>query len=219
MYLKRQTTNKSWPIPRKGTTYLAKPTHEAANGVPLVVIMRDVLKFVKNKKELIRLLNEKQVLINQKEIRETNYPLLLFDALSLPAMKKNYKVILEGRRIGLKEVDEKNATTRTYKILNKKELGKGKTQLNLDGGKNILADDKTKKLKTGDFITLNSKDNKVVSSASLTKGSKIVVVSGKHIGVIGEIKDVHEEEQNTIAVIKTKKEDIKVDFDNLFIRQ
>jgi len=219
MYMKRQTTRKAWPIPRKGTKYLAKPTHEASNGIPLVVMMRDVLKLVKNKKELIRLLNEKQVLINEKEIRETNYPLLLFDALSLPAIKKYYKVILEGKRIGLKEISGKDAATRTYKILDKKELGKGKTQFNLDGGKNILVDDKTKAVKTGEFITLNSKDNKIVKTTPLIKGSKIVVIRGRHIGVIGEIRDVKEEGKNIIAQIKSEKEDIKVDFDNLFVRE
>jgi len=217
--MKRQTTRKAWPIPRKGTKYLAKPMHEAGKGVPLVVIMRDVLKLVKNKKELIRLLNEKQVLINQKEARETNYPLLLFDVLSLPLIKKSYKVILKNKRIDLEEISDKEAATRTYKITNKKYLPKGKTQINLDSGKNILADDKTSKLKTGDFITINSKDNKILSTNSLTKGSKIIVISGRHSGVIGEIKNVKEEGQNTIAEIKTKEEDIKVDFDNLFVRE
>ncbi len=217
MYMKRNTAKKFWPIPRKGTKYLAKPTHEASKSVSLIVMMREVLKLVKNRKELKRLLNEKQVLINQKIIRETNYPLLLFDSLSLPAMKKSYRVVLKNKRMNLEEINDKEAEQRTYKIINKKQLAKGKIQLNLDCGKNILADTKLKAIKTGTFITINSKNNEVVKTDSLGKGSKVFVISGKHIGTIGEIKGVKEEGESIIAEIKTKDGEIKVDVDNLFI--
>ena len=71
-HLKRQGIGKFWPIKRKGTAYLAVATHNQKESIPLVVVLRDVLKIVKNKKELKRALNDKQILINQKEIRETN---------------------------------------------------------------------------------------------------------------------------------------------------
>ena len=55
MYLKRKNIGKFWPVPRKGTKYLAVPNHNNNEAISLVVVMRDVLKLVRNKKELKRL--------------------------------------------------------------------------------------------------------------------------------------------------------------------
>ena len=43
MYLKRHKIGKFWPVPRKGTKYLAVATHNKNDAIPLVVVVRDVL--------------------------------------------------------------------------------------------------------------------------------------------------------------------------------
>ena len=57
MHIKRKNIGKFWPVPRKGTKYLAVPSHNNSESISLVVVIRDVLKLVRNKKELKRLLN------------------------------------------------------------------------------------------------------------------------------------------------------------------
>src|SRR3989344_4613496 len=96
MHLKRNKIGNFWPIPRKGNKYLAVASHNKNESIPLSVILRDILKLVKNKKELKRVLNEKQILINHKQIKETNYPVGLFDILTIG--KKNYKVVLSENK-------------------------------------------------------------------------------------------------------------------------
>ena len=130
MHLKRSNVSKFWPIPRKGTKYVAVPTHNKKEAVPLITIIRDVLRLVRTKKELRRVLNEKQILINNKIIKETNSPVCLFDVISIPAMKKNYRAMLsEKKRMILEEISEKDAETRIYRVMGKKVLSKKKIQL------------------------------------------------------------------------------------------
>ena len=87
------------------------------------------------------MLNEKQILINHKEIRETNYPVCLFDVLKIG--KKNYRASLsKNKKIIFDEVSDKDAETKPYKIVDKKILGGGKVQINLIQGKNIISDEK-----------------------------------------------------------------------------
>ncbi|MBD3252460.1 hypothetical protein GF386_01895, partial [Candidatus Pacearchaeota archaeon] len=105
MHLKRNKIEKFWPIPRKGTKYLAIPKHNHKDSIPLIIIMRDLLGLVRNKKELKKIINEKKIKINNKEIRETNYPVSLFDVLSLESIGKNYKAILsENKKMFFHEV-------------------------------------------------------------------------------------------------------------------
>lgn len=214
MYLKRQAVRIFWPIPRKGKKYLAVATHEASRGIPLVVVMRDILNFVKNKKELKKLINDKKILINRKVIRKINYPVLLFDSISFPSIKKNYRAVLKNKKVGFKEIEENEASTRIYKIISKKRLKGGKMQINLSSGKNILSSEKAR---VGDFAVLNVFENKIIRMIALQKGTNVAVVSGKHIGVYGKIKGIKSEGQNKIAeIISDKGEGIEVDTKNLF---
>ena len=212
-YLKRSKIGNFWPIPRKGNKYLALTPHNQNESIPLVVVLRDILKLVRNKKELKRILNEKQILINHKQIRETNYPVCLFDILSVG--KKHYKTILsEGRKINFQEIQDKDSETRIYKILSRKMLGKNKTQLNLMQGKNILANEKSE---IGDSVLLNLKDNKIIKTIHLEKGKTAFAVKGKHMGKFGKILEIMERGGKKIAKIEHKGERINVWTKNIIL--
>ena len=77
--------------------------------------------------------------LNSKIIRETNYPILLFDVLTIEGQKKNYRAILnEAKKITFKEIPEKESLTKTIKVIGKKILSKKLVQINLSDGRNIL---------------------------------------------------------------------------------
>jgi len=212
-YLKRQKIGKFWSIPRKGTKYLARSTHNKHDSIPLVVVMRDILKVVENKKQLKRLLNEKQVLINHKEIREPNYPISLFDVINFA--KKNFKATLsEHKKMTFEEVSDKEAETKVYKILSKNILGKGKIQLNLMQGKNIISNEK---VKTGDSIVLNLKEDKIIKFLPMEKGKTGFTLKGKHMGSVGEIIEIMDRGGKSIAKIKSKDGNINVWVKNIIV--
>lgn len=213
MHLKRHNIKKFWPIPRKGTKYLAVAAHEKSSGIPLSVVIREILGIVRNKKELQSLINDKKVLINGKIVRDVKYPVLLFDSVSFPDVKKHYRAILKDKKIAFEEESEQDAKNRTYRVVDKKQLKGKKTQLNLSNGKNILS---SEKIEVGDFVIVNNSDNKIIKKISLQKGTNVIVVRGKHIGMTGKIKDIAEEGHSTIAEITVDGEEIKVDIENLF---
>ena len=216
MHIKRKTMGKFWPVPRTGTKYMAVPTHEARNSLPLILVMRDLLGLVKSKKELKKVLNEKQVSINGKLIKETNYPLMLYDSLSLPLINKNYKIILDNKRFNVKEVSDAEAKTKTYRIMNKTRLAGKKTQVNLNGGRNIITNDK---LGTGEFVVVDNLSNKILKTIALNKDIEVIVVAGKHMGKIGKIKDLIVQGNVKVARVKTKSEEISANVKNIFVKE
>jgi small subunit ribosomal protein S4e len=214
-HLKRNKIGKFWAIPRKGTKYLALASHNAKESIPLVIVMRDLLKLVRNKKELKRMLNEKAILINHKEIRETNYPVCLFDIITIPSTKKNFKAtISKHKKMVFEEVLGKEAETKLYKVLNKKLLSVKIIQLNLSQGKNILSNEK---INIGDSIVLNLKDNKILSIIPIEKGKIAFVLKGKHIGHSGKILEVLERGGKKIAKIESEGKRINVWVKNLIM--
>jgi len=214
-HLKRNKIEKFWPIPRKGTKYLAVATHNHLNSMPLCVVMRDVLKITKNKKELKKALNEKKILINNREIRETNYPVCLFDIITLKGLNKNYKATLsEIKKMFFKEVSRKETETKIYKIQGRKKLPGGKTQLNLMQGRNILSEIK---VKVGDSVIINSEKNKVEGTIPLEKGKIGFTLKGKHAGSSGKIIDIIERGGKKIAKIEVEGKKINVWTRNIIV--
>jgi len=187
-YLKRNMVNNSWPIPRKGTKYLASPGHNQRDSIPLIVAMREVLGLVKNKKELKKAINEKQIKINGKEIKETNYPICLFDILRIG--EKNYKTGLsDKKKFKFEEIGNKEADSRVFKVISRKMLSGKKVQLNLMNGINILSNEK---VNIGDSIVYNFKDKKIEKVIAMEKGKSAVAIRGKHTGVKGKIENIIE---------------------------
>ncbi|MCL5730063.1 MAG: hypothetical protein M1165_00660 [Candidatus Pacearchaeota archaeon] len=98
MHLKREASPKSWPIERKGTKYLVRPNYNTGKGVPILIILRDMLKFADNRTEAKKALHAKQVLLNKKAIFDDRENALLFDVITLIPKKesnlpeRNYRI-------------------------------------------------------------------------------------------------------------------------------
>ncbi len=205
-HLTRQKVPKSWSLPKKGTAYVVNPKSNINLGIPILVALRDILKFTQNRKETKKAINQRFIKLNGKDVREEKNSLVLFDVLTIEPTKKNYRLTLTPRgRFTLEEIDEKHAHEKVSKVIGKKILKGKKTQLNLMDGRNILTD---LECKLNDSIVVELKTNKAKKCLSLQKGAKIIVFGGKHTGKRAEVMNINEKEK--IVEAKTKEETINV---------
>lgn len=199
MHINRKNTGKFWPIPRKGTKYVAVSTHNRKSSMPLSVIMRDILKLVKSAKELKRILNEGKIKINEKEVRDVKYPIGLFDILSFN--NKHYKSNFNGKKNFFEEVKNEEAHTKIIKIIGKNKLKNNIIQLNLTDGRNILTNEKAE-VEDSVLYDLNSK--KIKKIIKMNKGSTGFVIKGKHSGQKGKILEIINAGGKKLAIIEDK---------------
>jgi len=183
MHAKRQTISKSWPIPRKGTKYVIVASHEKKNGIPILIILRDILKLAKNRREVKRILQQEMVFVNDKMIKKENFSVLPFDILKIG--EKNYELGFSDK--GKFKVKETTRKDRVLKVIGKKILKNKKIQLNLLYGKNILTKEK---VNIGDSVVI--KDKKIERVIYLEKGKEAVVLVGKHKGKEGKIDKIED---------------------------
>jgi len=215
MHLNRQNIGKTWPVPRKGTKYLAVASHNKKSSIPLIVVMRDVLRLVNTKKELKKAINEKLVVVNGKEIRNVNYPVGLFDVLSVGG--KYYQTGLSvHKKMVFEEV--KGIKSKIVKIIGKKVLGKDKVQLNLMDGRNVLNSEK-EKVKVGDSAVV-SFDGKLEKVIGMEKGKVGFVIEGKHAGHKGKIDNIVERGGKSLAqIIDEDKNKVNVWVKNVIVME
>ena len=193
MHLKRQVVAKSWPIYRKGTKYVVRPRVDIKKGIPVLIVLRDMLKIVQNRKEAKRAIHMKHVLLNNKPVTDERTSVLLFDVLTLRPLKKSYRVGLSvNKKIEINEIKDKESNNKIAKIMGKKILKGKRTQLNLSDGKNFLSDIQCN---INDSALINFKEKKIEMCVPLKKNSEVFIFAGKHTGEKGLVKKINIEKK------------------------
>jgi small subunit ribosomal protein S4e len=189
---KRLSVPKSWPVERKESTWTVKagagPHGEA--GVPLVILLRDVLGYVDSVKEARYALNEGTVLVNGESVSDHRRPIGMFDILSFTQREEFYRVFPdEGGRLALTPISADAADSRLGKIVRKQQVKGGDFQLTLHDGTNVRVEDASE-YSTDDSVVVSNDDKEIVAHFPFEEGALVTAVDGQHAGEIGTIAEI-----------------------------
>jgi small subunit ribosomal protein S4e len=192
-HLKRLTAPVSWQIAKKEEKFVTKtsPGPHSGAAMPVAVWLRDKMGLAGNMKEVKRILNQRQVILNGKPVTDPKLGLGIFDIISIPKIGKHYRVLTDkkGRMVTI-EIDAEAAKTRLCKIRNKSIVRGGKVQLNLLYGANLLADN-TYHPKDSIVVTLEGENRfAIVDHFPFAIGNMAMVIGGKHSGKVGRISEI-----------------------------
>ncbi|EJG06425.1 30S ribosomal protein S4e [Methanofollis liminatans DSM 4140] len=192
-HLKRLTAPVSWHIAKKEEKFVTKtsPGPHSGAAMPVAVWLRDKMGLAGNMKEVKRILNQRQVILNGKPVTDPKLGLGIFDIISIPKIGKHYRVLTDkkGRMVTI-EIDAEAAKTRLCKIRNKSIVRGGKVQLNLLYGANLLADN-TYHPKDSIVVTLEGENRfAIVDHFPFAIGNMAMVIGGKHSGKVGRISEI-----------------------------
>jgi len=192
-HLKRLTAPVSWHIGKKEEKFVTKtsPGPHSGAAMPVAVWLRDKMGLAGNMKEVKRILNQRQVILNGKPVTDPKLGLGIFDIISIPKIGKHYRVLTDkkGRMVTI-EIDAEAAKTRLCKIRNKSIVRGGKVQLNLLYGANLLADN-TYHPKDSIVVTLEGENRfAIVDHFPFAIGNMAMVIGGKHSGKVGRISEI-----------------------------
>ncbi len=189
---KRLSVPKSWPVERKEATWTVKagagPHGEA--GVPLVILLRDVLDYVDSVKEARYALNQGTVLVNGQAVSDHRRPIGMFDILAFTERDEYYRVFPdEGGRLALTPIDADAADGRLGKIVRKQQVKGGDFQLTLHDGTNVTVEDGGE-YSTDDSIVVAHEDKEIVAHFPFEEGALVTAVDGQHAGEIGTVGEI-----------------------------
>lgn len=212
--LKRLSAPKFWKVPKKKAKWIVTPRpgpHKKFESIPILIIVRDLLKLVDTKNDVRKIVKTKNFFVDGKPRTDLKYPVGLFDVIDLPKKEKQYRVVPDKHGLSLIEIPKKESSLKICRIKNKTMLKGGKLQLNLHDGKNILIDEKTKKeaYKPGDSILIELPSQKIVEHVKMEKGAVGIISGGQNIGDVISIKDIimtKSREPNKIICKKDERE-------------
>jgi len=187
---KRITVPVSWPIARKSHAWVAKTSpgpHSAGDSMPLVMVIRDMLKLVDNAREAKRVLNEGKVLVDGKIQKDYKLPIGIFDVISIPTSNQQYRMLKDEKGMFYLSSLEEVEGRKLARIENTPSIKGKKQQLNLSDGSNKLAEGE---FKVGDSLVLSLPDKSIEDRIGFEVGNLAMVVGGKHSGQTGKIKEI-----------------------------
>ncbi|MEM0449001.1 MAG: 30S ribosomal protein S4e [Methanomassiliicoccales archaeon] len=216
--MKRLTAPRSWPVPRKVAHWIAKPSpgpHGVEESMPLVVVLRDILKVADTAKEVKRILRNRDVLVDGRVVTDHEFPLGLMDVLSIPKLGQHYRMMLDRNgKFRPVKVPEGKHTWKLCRIEGKTTVSGGRTQLNLHDGRNLLVSKDV--YKVGDVLKLEVPSQKILDTYKLAKGSTALITSGSNVGQLEVVEEYIV--QRTVAPNLVKFRDGKVTIkDNVFV--
>ncbi len=217
-HLKRLPAPRSWTIPRKTDFWVVKPSpgpHPIDTSVPLGLILRDMLKVCASAREARHILNGRGVFVDGRAVTNPKFPVGLMDVLSLAATKAHYRMLVDMRgKMALVPIEEAEAKWKLCRVENKTTVRRGKTQVNLHDGRNVLLEKDA--YKTGATLKVHVPDQKVVEHYELGAGAPVLVTGGQHVGQIAHVQEI-QRTRNPRANIVTFSEGFSTDVGKVFV--
>jgi small subunit ribosomal protein S4e len=190
---KRLTAPNAWCIAKKANKFITKtaPGPHTMAAMPVSVWLRDHMGIARNMKEIKKILSSRSVIVNGKPARDPKLGIGVFDIISIPAMQKHYRILLDkkGNLVSI-EITEDAAKTRLCKIRNKTEVKGGKVQINLRYGANLIADHS---YRPRDSVVLSLEESNrfaIVDHFPFATGYVAMVIGGRHSGKVGRIFEI-----------------------------
>jgi small subunit ribosomal protein S4e len=202
-HLKRINAPKTWKIARKGIKFITRsnPGGMSKNlTMSISSVLKYELKLASSIKEVKHLILEGEILVNGRKITNYRNPVSFTDVVSLPKLDRHYRMIIDTNGIlRLLPIPKDEAGLKIVKITGKAFV-KGKMQLNLLDGRNVLFEKHHYKIK--DSLLLTIPEQVIKEHFAFEKGALVILYQGKHVGKTGKIEDI----QKDSMIVKTKDE-------------
>jgi small subunit ribosomal protein S4e len=189
---KRLDAPESWPVERKTEMFTVKADAgpHGDDGVPLLILLRDVLGYADSRKEARYAFEQDTVVINGTPVSDEERPVGMFDIVAFSEREEYYRVFPdEGGRLSLTPIDADSAGSKLGKIAGKHHVTGGDVQLTLHDGQTLLVADPGA-YSVGDSLVVANQDDAIVAHFEYEEGALATAVAGQHAGQIGTIDEI-----------------------------
>jgi small subunit ribosomal protein S4e len=192
--LKRRAAPRTWPIPRKGTKWVQRPSpgpHAQDQSIPLVIVLRDLLHLVANAREARIVVRSGAVRVDGKVAKELDRGIGLMDTFSLAApLNASYRVVNDRHgRLVLIAIPAAEAGVKISRVRFKHAVPKGKVEVTLHDGRNLLVAPSSP-YRVGDSLKLEVPTQKVIDHLKLAPGALAYVAGGTHVGQLARVEKI-----------------------------
>jgi len=188
-HLKRLNSPKNWLLDKLTGTWAPRPSagpHKLRECLPLVVFLRNRLKYALNNKEVQSILMQRLVKIDGKVRTDTTYPAGLMDVISMEKTGEHFRLIYDVK--GRFTIHRITADEAKYKLLKVKKIkvgAKGVPAITTHDGRTIRYPDPL--IKVNDTVKFDIESGKITDFIKFDSGNLAFITGGRNMGRVGVI--------------------------------
>ncbi|MED6183673.1 40S ribosomal protein S4 [Stylosanthes scabra] len=220
-HLKRLKAPKHWMLAKLGGAFAPKARagpHRLRECVPLILILRNKLRYALAYREVISILMQRHVLVDSKVRTDQKYPAGFMDVVSIPKTNENFRLLYDTKgRFRLRTIGEHEARFKLCKVRSV-QLGKRSIPyLNTYDGRTIRYPDPL--IKANDTIKFDLETYKITDFIKFEVGNVVMVTGGRNRGRVGILKkrERHMGTYDTIYVQDAVGNEFATRLENVFI--
>jgi small subunit ribosomal protein S4e len=204
-HLKRVAAPKSWVLNKLGGVFAPKPSsgpHKFRESLPLILFLRNKLKYALNGSETVKILNQRLVKVDGKVRTDHNFPAGFMDVITIQKTGEFFRLLYDVK--GKFVVHRITAEEAKYKLCRVKKICSGKRGIpycQTHDGRTIRYPDPA--LKVHDCIQYDITSGKITDILKFETGSLAMVTHGHNLGRVGLIT-AREKHPGTFGVVKIK---------------
>ncbi|CAL1394758.1 unnamed protein product [Linum trigynum] len=190
-HLKRLNAPKHWMLDKLGGAFAPKPSsgpHKSRECLPLVLILRNRLKYALTYREVIAILMQRHVMVDHKVRTDKKFPAGFMDVVSIPKTNENFRLLYDTKgRFRLHSIRDEESKFKLCKVRTIQFGQKGIPYLNTFDGRTIRYPDPL--IKPNDTIKLDLESSKIADFIKFDVGNVVMVTGGRNRGRVGVIKN------------------------------
>jgi small subunit ribosomal protein S4e len=188
-HLKNLFAPKDWMLSKLSGVFAPRPRagpHKLRESLPLLVLLRNRLKYALNGREAQMILRRKLVNVDSRPRQDTKYPAGFQDVVEIPTTGERYRLFYDVKgRFTLVKIGEAEAKIKLCKVENVyTSMGRTPVVVTHDGRRIRFPALKTRR---GDSVLVNHTTGKITDLIKLRAGAVVIVTGGANRGRIGTI--------------------------------
>jgi len=220
-HLKRLNAPKHWLVSKLGGTYAPKPSagpHKARECLPLILFLRDRLKYALNGREVKAILMQRLVKIDGKVRTDDTFPAGFMDVISMDKTNENFRLVYDVKgRFAIHRITSEEAQYKLCRVKRVQLGAKGIPYLVTHDGRTIRYPDPL--IKVNDTIQLNLGTNKIDKFVKFDTGNVAMITGGRNVGRVGIIthRERHEGGFDIVHLRDAVDNDFATRLSNVFV--
>lgn len=204
-HLKRLNAPHHWCLGKMSGIYAPRPSagpHKIRECLPLVVVLRDRLKYALTNKECQQICMERCIKVDGKVRTDHNFPSGFMDVLEIDKCSDRFRLLYDTKgRFVLHRISREEAQYKLCRVVKKFVTGKKVPVIVTHDGRTIRYPDP--KVKVTDSVKVDISTGKMSDIFKFELGALVMLTGGRNAGRVGTLMHV-EKHEGSFAIVTVK---------------
>jgi len=188
-HLKRLNCPKKWMLDKLSGIFAPRPStgpHKLRECLPLIIMLRNRLKFALTAREVQLILNQRLVKVDGKVRTDPTYPAGFMDVISIDKANELFRLLYDTKgRFAIQRITAPEAAYKLAKVRTTGVGSKSVPYLGTTDGRTIRYPDPL--IKVNDTVKLDLSTGKITDFIKFDIGNLVMITGGRNLGRVGVI--------------------------------